>query len=177
VSAAAEDEEKEIVGARSIEKRLVVPCSVDDLYGSFTTNAGVVAFFAPEAFVEARVGGPYELYFSAEDEVGPFERGTEGCVVRALEPGRRLTVSWSLPPEFPLLRGQKRRTELTFGFEPDQEEGARLTLTHAGFRTDDEPRAQREWDDAFRYFTHIWAVVLSRLVRRWKSGPIDWSAT
>jgi hypothetical protein len=168
-------DEPERAPSRTIEKRIVVPCSVEDLYASFTTPAGLVGFFAPEVFVEARVGGPYELYFSSEEEAEVGQRGTEGCLVRALEKDRLLTVSWSLPPDFPLLRGQKRRTELTFRFEPEADEGARVTLVHGGFRTDDEPRAQREWDEAHRYFTNVWAVVLSRLVRRWKSGPIDWS--
>lgn len=166
-------------GSRAIEKRLVVPCGVAELERSFTTAEGLAAFFAPDAFVEARVGGLFEVALDRDEDARGDDAGlaptTTGSLVRAYVPGQSLTLTWSLPPSFRLLHAQKRRTELTLRFEPDAEEGARLTLLHRGFRVDDEQRAQREWDEAHRYFTHLWAVVLSRLVRRWKSGPIDWS--
>ena len=33
-----------------------------------------------------------------------------------------------------------------------------------------------EWDATLAYFESAWSVMLSRLVERYRSGPIDWSS-
>lgn len=155
-----------------IVKDVVVPCSLDALFDSFATTAGVTTFFAPEAVIEPRVGGAYELYFDADAE--PGERGTEGCTVLSIEPPRLLVVQWSFPPHLPRLR--RERTQLSLAFSADPREGARVVLAHQGFREVDDPLTRREWEEGYRYFNRVWGTVLARLVSRWKHGPLDWSA-
>ena len=47
---------------------------------------GARTFFAPEAHIELRPEGPYEMYFDSDAPVG--ERGGEGCTVLEAARGR-----------------------------------------------------------------------------------------
>ena len=155
----------------ALQKRVVVPCSLADLFASFATTSGVTSFFAPAAIVELRIGGAYELFFDEAAE--PGQQGTEGCVVKEIVEPTRLVVSWSFPPELTRLR--RERTTLALAFAEIPGEGAQVSLVHDGFRGASDPATQAEWEQGHRTFNRVWGTVLTRLVSRWKRGPLDWS--
>lgn len=159
-------------GLPPLEKRVVVPCAQEDAFASFATTDGAITFFAPSAVIEPRVGGAYELYF--DDEAEPGLRGSEGCVVRRIERPTLLVVTWNFPPELPRIR--RERTELSLHFADLPGEGTEVTLVHDGFRGASDPATHAEWEQGHRYFNRVWGTVLTRLVSRWKRGPLDWSA-
>lgn len=156
----------------ALSKRVVVPCTVPQLFASFASTEGATTFFAPRAIIEPRVAGAYELYFDEEAE--PGQQGSEGCVVKRLEEPALLVVTWNFPPELPRLR--RERTELSLHFADRPGEGAEVLLVHDGFRGASDPATQAEWEQGHRYFNRVWGTVLTRLVSRWKHGPLDWSA-
>lgn len=49
---------------RAIDKEVVVAAPVAAVWNAWTTSAGIQSFFAPEARVELRVDGPFEIYIN-----------------------------------------------------------------------------------------------------------------
>ena len=122
-------------------------------------------FFSPDARVELRLGGPYEVLFNPQAPAG--SRGCEGCRVLSNVPEEMHSFTWSAPPDFPELRWQK-----TFVVVQLSDAGAgqtRVRLTHAGWREG------AEWDKLHAYFDKAWGFVLGNLQKRFESGPL-WPA-
>jgi uncharacterized protein YndB with AHSA1/START domain len=150
---------------RELRKEIVVAAPVGEVWRAWTTSEGVVAFFAPEARIEPRVGGAYELYFMTDAPAG--SRGSEGCTVLAIEPERRLAVSWNFPPSIPAIRDERTRVEIEL--EPVPGAGTRVRMLQT------EWREGEDWDLGYAYFDRAWGLVMARLERRFELGPIDWS--
>lgn len=149
---------------KMIEKEVVVPASLQDVWHAWTTSEGATAFFAPEAKIKLAIGGTYELYFSPENP--PGSRGSENCKVLSYFPERMLSFNWNAPPELPDAR--KERTWVVMQFEPARGRTTKVKLTHLGWEEGGR------WDRAYQYFQTTWDVVLYRLQQRFKAGPIDW---
>lgn len=150
-----------------IAGEIEIAASRRDVWRSWTTEDGARAFFAPDCRIEARPGGPYELYFQGEAEAG--RRGSEGMIVLAVQPERLFSFTWSAPPHLPEARAQM--THVTVRLDDLGGGRTRVRLRHDGWGEGGE------WDQARAYFERAWKqVVLPRLKRRHEVGPIDWSA-
>lgn len=155
------------LGERVLRAEVVVNGPIGEVWRSWTTSDGARTFFAPDAWIEPRVDGAYELYFRPEAPAGL--RGSEGMRILAFEPEKRLAYTWNAPPEIPEIRGQ--RTQVIVELEALGAARTRVRLTHLGWGHGEA------WDRAYAYFDRAWgAIVLPRLVARFASGPIDWSA-
>jgi uncharacterized protein YndB with AHSA1/START domain len=151
---------------RILRAELTIEAPVVDVWNAWTTEEGVKTFFAPGAHLEPRVDGAYEIFFNPQGE--PGMRGGDGMRFLSYEKERRLAVTWNAPPSLPEMRAQ--RTIVVVDFASSGSRRTALRFTHLGWG--DGP----EWDKAYAYFDHAWsAVVLPRLVERFKTGPIDWS--
>jgi hypothetical protein len=105
------------------------------------------------------------MHFDLESE--PGERGAEGMILMALQPGRMLSFTWNAPPHLPQVRGQM--THVTVRFEQMEGSKTRVMLRHDGWGDGGQ------WDLAYEYFERAWKrVVLHRLQVRFETGPIDW---
>ncbi|MGZ4141735.1 MAG: aminoacyl-tRNA hydrolase [Actinomycetota bacterium] len=158
-------EERPAPPARAVRKEVTVDAPVEQVWEAWTTPAGARTFFAPDARIELRPGGAYEIYFLPDAAEG--DRGSDGCKILAYRRPEFLVFSWNAPPSIPAARHSRRKTRVEVRVEPA---GARtsVTLTHSGW-----PNGP-EWDEAFAYFEDAWDTVLGRLKRRFESGPIDW---
>jgi uncharacterized protein YndB with AHSA1/START domain len=110
------------------------------LFDYFTVPDLLACWWAPEATVDGRPGGSYQLRWPAMKWVlyGDYSQ---------FEPGRRLAFSWRWQhePDLPT-----RQVEITF--EP-LAQGSRLTLTHSAY--DDSPSDQSDRQghiDGWHYF-------------------------
>jgi len=146
-----------------IVKAVTVEAPRAEVFRVFTTRDGVKTFFAPDANVEAREDGPYEIWFLPEAPAG--SRGCDGCRIVELVPDKTLAVTWSFPPSLPALR--PAYALVTLGFAPAEGGGTTVTLTHTGFRNG------AAWDEGRAYFDKAWDVVLGRLKERFEKGPVD----
>jgi len=151
---------------RVIRAETIVHASQDEVWDAWTTEKGIKSFLAPECNIELRVGGPYEIFFDPEADLG--RRGGEGVRILALEPKKMLSITWNAPPHLSEVREQW--THVTVRFEETRKRQTMVTLTHDGWGEGEM------WDEAFAYFTRAWAgVVLPRLRYRFSVGAIDWN--
>lgn len=150
---------------RALDKTVVVAASLDQVWDAWTTRDGIVSFFAPDARVEARVGGPFEIYFDPGAPTG--SKGADGMRFMALQPRRMLSFDWNAPPHLPEARAQ--RTFVVLRFEPLAERSTRVTLHHIGWGDGGQ------WDQAYTYFDRAWGAVLGNLQKRFETGPQDWA--
>jgi uncharacterized protein YndB with AHSA1/START domain len=149
-----------------ISGEITVNADINKVWNTWTTKEGIKSFFAPDAIVELRVGGKYEIFFLSHEEEG--KKGTEGCVILGIEKNKMLTFSWNAPPELPVAREQ--RTFVIIRFTELDEKHTQVNLTHIGWGEGGE------WDAAFEYFKRVWLnVVLPRLKYSFDVGPVDWS--
>lgn len=150
---------------RAIDKTIDVNASVDDVWDAWTTRAGIVSFFAPDAKIEPRVGGAFEIYI--DPDAPPGSKGADDMRFMALQPKQMLSFTWNAPPHLPEARAQ--RTLVVLHFQPIGEKQTRVTLHHVGWGDGGE------WDKAYAYFDKAWGGVLANLRKRFDQGPQDWT--
>jgi uncharacterized protein YndB with AHSA1/START domain len=150
---------------RAIELDVTVAADPARVWETWTTTEGVKTFFAPDARVELRVGGPFEVYFNPL--AAPGMKGADGMRILAFQEGRMLSFDWNAPPHLPAARAQ--RTHVVVRLEAAGEGQTRVTLRHDGWGDGGE------WDQAFGYFQKAWPNVLANLKKRFETGPVDWT--
>jgi uncharacterized protein YndB with AHSA1/START domain len=151
---------------RAIDKSIEVPASLDEAWAAWTTREGIVSFFAPDAKVEARVGGPFQIYIDPGAE--PGAKGADDMRFLALQPKKMLSFDWNAPPHLPEARAQ--RTFVVVRLEPLGDKLTRVSLHHTGWGDGGQ------WDQAYSYFDRAWGNVLANLKKRFEQGPQDWTA-
>lgn len=150
---------------RSIDKEIVVGASLDDAWAVWTTREGITSFFAPDAEIDARVGGAFHVFI--DPLAPPGLKGADEMRFMALQPKKMLSFDWNAPPSLPEARQQ--RTFVVLRFAPVDDQRTRVTLHHTGWGDGGE------WDRAYAYFDRAWGNVLSNLRKRFESGPQDWT--
>lgn len=150
---------------RAIDKEIVVAATPEQVWNAWTTREGITSFFAPDARIEARVGGAFAIYINPLAE--PGQKGADDMRFMALQPPRMLSFDWNAPPHLPQVREQ--RTFVVVRIQPVSEKETRVTLHHTGWGEGGE------WDKAYAYFDRAWGNVLGSLKKRFDSGPVDWT--
>lgn len=154
-----------IAAERALNKEVTVPAGVDAVWEAWTTTAGIKSFFAPDARIEARVGGPFEVYM--DPKADPGMRGADDMRVLAVQPKKMISFDWNAPPSLPQARQQ--RTFVIVRLTPVDASNTRVTLHHTGWGEGGE------WDLAYTYFDRAWSGVLGNLKTRFEKGPYDWA--
>ena len=149
---------------RAIDKSIDVPATLDEAWAAWTTREGIVSFFAPDAEIDARVGGAFHIHIDPGAPAG--SKGADDMRVMALQPKQMLSFDWNAPPSLPEARAQ--RTFVVVRFERLSDQVTRVTLHHTGWGTGGE------WGKAYTYFDRAWVNVLGNLKKRFEQGPQDW---
>ncbi len=154
-----------LAAERAIDKETVVPATLDAAWAAWTTREGIISFFAPDAVVEAKVGGPFQIYINPGAPVGM--RGADDMHFLAVQPKKMISFDWNAPPSLPEARAQ--RTLVIVRFVPVDDKNTRVTLHQTGWGDGGE------WDKAYDYFDKAWGNVLGNLKKRFETGPMDWT--
>ncbi len=149
---------------RAISHSVIVKGSPAEIYKLFTTKEGVTSFFAPDAVVEPRVDGLFEMHINPYAPAG--EKGGDGMRFLALKENKMLTFTWNAPPSLSDVR--KQRTVVIVRFIEKSATETEVRLHHIGWGDGGE------WDKAFEYLSRAWPAVLGNLKKRTETGPIDW---
>ena len=150
---------------RAIDKQVVVAATPEQVWQAWTTREGITSFFAPDARVEPRVGGAFQVYFDPDAPAG--SKGADDMRFMALQPPHMLSFDWNAPPSLPQARQQ--RTFVVVRLAAVDEHATRVTLHHTGWGDGGE------WDKAYAYFDRAWGNVLGNLKQRFAQGPMDWT--
>jgi uncharacterized protein YndB with AHSA1/START domain len=151
---------------RYIDKEARVKAPVDAVWQAWTTSEGIKTFFAPDARAEARVDGPFEIYFNPL--APPGQKGADDMRFLAIQDKKMITFTWNAPPHLPEARAQ--RTYVTLRFKPISDNETLVTLRHGGWGEGGQ------WDRAYAYFDKAWGNVLANLQKRFAEGkPYDWT--
>lgn len=154
-----------IAAERAIEKSVVVEATLDQAWDSWTTREGITSFFAPDAKIEPKVGGAFQIYIDPLAQ--PGAKGADDMRFLAVQPKQMISFDWNAPPHLPQARAQ--RTFVIVRFDPVNDKQTRVSLHHTGWGTGGE------WDQAYAYFERAWGGVLGNLQKRWTSAPLDWT--
>jgi uncharacterized protein YndB with AHSA1/START domain len=151
---------------RYVDKEVRVQASVDAVWQAWTTTEGIKSFFAPDARVEARVDGPFEIFINPL--APPGLKGADGMRFLAVQDRKMITFTWNAPPSLPEARAQ--RTYVTVRFKPVSDGETLVTLHQGGWGDGGE------WDKAYAYFDRAWGNVLGNLQKRFaENKPMDWT--
>jgi uncharacterized protein YndB with AHSA1/START domain len=149
---------------RAIDKSVEIAATLDQAWDAWTTREGIVSFFAPDAKIEPRVGGAFQIYVDPGAPAG--SRGADEMRFMALQPKKMLSFDWNAPPHLAEARAQ--RTFVVVRFEPVDDKTTRVSLHHTGWGSGGQ------WDQAHAYFDRAWGNVLANLKKRFEQGPQDW---
>ncbi len=149
---------------RAIDERITVKAGVADVWKAWTTSEGIKTFFAPDAKVELRVDGPFEIYINPLAD--PGMRGADNMRIIGFQENKMLSFTWNAPPSLPEAR--KQRSVVIVRFISRGDDLTDVTIHHVGWGDGGE------WDKAYAYFAKAWPSVLKNLKKRFDDGPVDW---
>jgi uncharacterized protein YndB with AHSA1/START domain len=150
---------------RAIDKEVVIAATAEQAWQAWTTREGITSFFAPDAEIDAKVGGAFHIYINPL--APPGSKGADDMRFMALQRPTMLSFDWNAPPTIPEIRAQ--RTFVVVRLTPAGEKQTRVTLHHTGWGEGSE------WDKAYAYFDRAWGNVLANLKKRYETGPVDWT--
>ena len=151
---------------RAIDKEIVVPAGLDAAWAAWTTRDGITSFFAPDALIDARVGGAFHIYINPLAE--PGMKGADDMRFLAVQPKQMISFDWNAPPSLPEARAQ--RTFVIVRFAAVDDKNTKVTIHHVGWGNGGE------WDKTYIYFDRAWGNVLANMKKRFETGPMDWTA-
>jgi uncharacterized protein YndB with AHSA1/START domain len=138
---------------KAIHVEVSVSTPLDKLWQAWTESERITSWFAPEAHIEARRDGPFELFFDPSDH---NHQCTKGCVITILEPERRLGFSWKGPDHLAELMNNRVLTSVLVTFH-DEDGSTRVVLEHSGWGEG------KEWEQAREWHQREWEAALREL--------------
>ncbi|HME18588.1 MAG TPA: SRPBCC domain-containing protein, partial [Nitrososphaerales archaeon] len=114
-----------------LEKEITVKASAEDVWRAWTTVVGVRRFFAPDARLDIRPGGIYEILF--DPDAPPGKQGSEGCKVLGFVPGKMLSFTWNAPPQYANARKQLAQWVVIF-LDPEGKKRTRVRFFELGWK-------------------------------------------
>jgi uncharacterized protein YndB with AHSA1/START domain len=149
---------------KALRFEVVAPAPVDAVWTAFSTQAGLQTWLWSDVQVDLKPGGDWLVRFPGRAGSPP---STGGGTIVSFVPGQRLEIRALAPDQFPTVR--RERTTALFEFQPITPGSTRVTLTQTGWKTGPE------WDAAYEYLAGGNAELLTQLLARFTSGPIDWT--
>jgi len=148
-----------------LAKSVLVDATPEEAWRAWTTLDGIKRFFAPDARLDIRPHGRYEILFDPENPEGL--KGAEGCTVLSYVPLRMFSFTWGAPPKFPKARMEIAQWVVLF-FDETNPKRTLIRFHEFGWKE------SREGKQVYEYFDRAWDLVLARLAHSFTHGPIDW---
>ena len=131
-----------------------IDSSVDSIWEAWTKNELITKWFSPEANIEPRVGGAFELFF---DPSNHNHECTKGCVFTKVEKNRILEFTWKGPGQFSdFMNNPSSLTTVKLEFFVEGEK-TKLKFEHSGWGD------SVDWDKARNWHEEQWNAVLNEL--------------
>ncbi|OUM92370.1 SRPBCC family protein [Caldibacillus debilis] len=138
-----------------ILKEVTIRAPLDLVWYAWTISERVAEWFAPEAVVEAKEGGPFELYFIPGNK---HSMNTRGCKITKLAEQKELHFTWKGPDNFAhLMNNEDELTRVKVSFEALGPDTSKVIVEHSGFKNEEE------WEEAYQWHQAAWSQVLDSL--------------
>lgn len=146
-----------------IELERIVELPRQRVWELLESSAGWKRWLGVESKIEMTPGGAFEIYFGSDAPEG--QRGSEGCKVLSLVPGRMLSYSWNANPMH--AHARTKHTWVVIELADAGAAATRVTLRHLGFaeQAKENPEHEAEWKDVRAYFQNAWGRVLDEMTR------------
>ena len=146
---------------KTIRIEVSISVQVDRVWRAWTQSERITEWFAPAANIEARPGGPFELFFDPSDR---SHECTKGCTFTLVEPHKQLGFSWKGPDQFAgLMNNPDSLTSVLVTFD-DEGENTRVVVEHSGWGEGEL------WEKAQEWHQKAWEEVLGHLQSILESG-------
>ncbi|NLI97803.1 SRPBCC domain-containing protein [bacterium] len=133
-------------------------CSPAEAFRMFTDNEKLESWFAPQANVEPKLGGLYELFWNPEDK--QYD-STIGCRITAFEQDKLLAFEWKGPKQFNhFMNSADPLTHITVLFFPTPHSTTEVHAVHTGWRS------SAEWEEARQSFVSMWDYAFGELKKK-----------
>lgn len=165
---------------RTVVLDTTVNASPAKVFRLWTSAEGVKKFFAPDARIDATLGGRYQImFFPAKDPEGE-SHGTKGARILKLVPDKELAFEWitfagddllgnNAPPYAPPSQRNMKPlptwVELSFEAVPGRPNQTHIKFAHYGFREGEQ------WEKSYRWFARAWKGVLDQLAAFCQNEP------
>ncbi len=123
---------------KTIRIEVSISAPPDLVWWAWTKPDRITVWFAPEAIIEARPGGPFELFFDLSDHE---HQCTKGCVFTLVEPKKRLGFTWKGPDEFADLMNNPTSITSVLVTLYDENGTTRVVVEHRGWGEGEESAA------------------------------------
>ena len=131
------------------------------VWWAWTKPDRITVWFAPEARLDARPGGPFELFFDPSDH---DHQCTKGCIFTLVEPYQRFGFTWKGPDQFATLMNNPNSLTSVLVTLYDEDRGTRVVVEHSGWGEGEEWAQARAWHQT------AWEQVLGSLKSALESG-------
>ena len=133
---------------------LTLNAPIEKVWHTWTDSQDISNWFSPEAHIEARIGGPYELYF---DPSNHDHQSTKGCKIIEIKPMTNLGFQWKGPDEYQkTMNNPAIITYVHVTFDPDGEK-THIIVSHGGWGKGEK------WEEAKTWHVRAWEGVLADL--------------
>ena len=130
-----------------------LPKPIQTVWHAWITPSEISKWFSPEANIEPRKGGAYELFW---DPSNHDSESTKGCKITEYQPLKKLSFQWKGPDQFSHIMGMPPQTHVDVTFE--EIDGQTLvSVTHSGWKQG------ADWDEAREWHRKAWIGVLADL--------------
>lgn len=138
----------------TMEFKLTLNAPIETVWHTWTDSKDITNWFSPEAYIEPRIGGPYELYF---DPSNHYHQSTKGCKITEIKPRRSLRFQWRGPDMFnETMNDPDPITFVHITFEVNSEK-THITVHHSGWGKGEK------WEEAKAWHIRAWEGVLAGL--------------
>ena len=145
----------------NIHNEITVAASKELVWAAWTISDRVKQWFAPDANIDARLGGAFELFFIPGNHE---QMNTKGCVITKFIPMERLSFTWKGPDDFSQLMNQSDNLTVVNVSLSDDGEHTKVTIEHVGWGEGEA------WNKAYQWHVMAWNQVASSLKSAIESG-------
>lgn len=146
----------------TIIQKETIHAPINLVWAAWTISERVTEWFAPEAIVEAKEGGAFELYFLPGNSES---MNTKGCKITKLIHEKELQFSWKGPDQFKsFMNNENELTSVTIKFNSVDENLTEVVIEHSGFKNCEE------WLEAYKWHEIAWSQVLNSLKSALEKG-------
>lgn len=134
------------------EVKVVAP--LGEVWEAWLDTDTIKKWFSPEAHIDPRLEGAFELFFDPKDH---DHMSTKGCTITQFKPKELLGFSWKGPDQYAELMNEPTpSTQVKVEFREENGE-TRLSLEHTGWGEGEQWAEAREWH------RRAWEDVLAQL--------------